>query len=204
MCKVVFTPALSVWFKNMWNVQVYPFYYLNGRYRKLYNRVPIEKQKKTHLPDSDFYSCSTSAETPKHRHTNTPRQTDSRTHILESMRYEKCLAFWLNWNPNINSVVYLRKEVLVAQSCLTLQPHAWTVACQAPLSMEFSRTKYGSGLPFPSPGKSSHPVSCIAGMFFTIWAINDSWFRWFYWVTDWFSRKWYSFLWLPDHIQGMA
>ena len=28
----------------------------------------------------------------------------------------------------------------------------WTVACQAPQSMEFSRQKYWSGLPFPSSG----------------------------------------------------
>ena len=28
----------------------------------------------------------------------------------------------------------------------------WTVACQAALSMEFSRQEYWSGLPFPSPG----------------------------------------------------
>ena len=28
----------------------------------------------------------------------------------------------------------------------------WTAACQAPLSMGFSRQKYWSGLPFPPPG----------------------------------------------------
>ena len=28
----------------------------------------------------------------------------------------------------------------------------WTVACQAPLSMEFSMQEYWSGLPFPTPG----------------------------------------------------
>ena len=28
----------------------------------------------------------------------------------------------------------------------------WTVAYQAPLSMEFSRQEYWCGLPFPSPG----------------------------------------------------
>ena len=28
----------------------------------------------------------------------------------------------------------------------------WIVACQAPLSMEFSRQEYWSGLSFPSPG----------------------------------------------------
>ena len=31
----------------------------------------------------------------------------------------------------------------------------WTVGCQAPLSMGFSREEYWSELPFPSPGESS-------------------------------------------------
>ena len=34
---------------------------------------------------------------------------------------------------------------------------AWTVACQAPLSMEFSRQEYWSGLPFLSPGDLPDP-----------------------------------------------
>ena len=33
----------------------------------------------------------------------------------------------------------------------------WTVAYQAPLSMGFSRQKYWSGLPFPSPGDLPNP-----------------------------------------------
>ena len=33
----------------------------------------------------------------------------------------------------------------------------WTVACQAPLSMEFSRQEYWSGLPCPSPGVLPDP-----------------------------------------------
>ena len=33
----------------------------------------------------------------------------------------------------------------------------WTVAHQAPLSMEFSRQEYSSGLPFPSPGDLPDP-----------------------------------------------
>ena len=40
---------------------------------------------------------------------------------------------------------------LVAKSCPILVT-PWTVACQAPLSMGFSRQEYWSGLPFPSPG----------------------------------------------------
>ena len=33
----------------------------------------------------------------------------------------------------------------------------WTVAHQAPPSMEFSRQEYWSGLPFPSPGDLPDP-----------------------------------------------
>ena len=37
-------------------------------------------------------------------------------------------------------------------SCVQLFQIPWTVACQAPLSMGFSRQEYWSGLPIPSPG----------------------------------------------------
>ena len=43
--------------------------------------------------------------------------------------------------------------VLVAQLCVAL----WTVACEAPLSLEFSRQEYWDGLPFPSPGDLPDP-----------------------------------------------
>ena len=39
---------------------------------------------------------------------------------------------------------------LVAKSCVTLVM-SWSVALQVPLSMEFSRQEFWSGLPFPSP-----------------------------------------------------
>ena len=51
----------------------------------------------------------------------------------------------------------------------------WTVASQAPLSMEFSRQEYWSGLPFPSPGSLPYPgikptslaLPALAGRIFT-------------------------------------
>ena len=51
----------------------------------------------------------------------------------------------------------------------------WTVAHQAPLSMEVSRKEYWSGLPFPSPGDLPDPgirpaslmSPALAGIFFT-------------------------------------
>ena len=65
--------------------------------------------------------------------------------------------------------------VLVTQSCPTLcDPMDW-IACQAPLSMGFSRQEHWSGLPFPTPGDLPNPgiqleslVSpALAGSFFT-------------------------------------
>ena len=46
--------------------------------------------------------------------------------------------------------------VLVTQLCLTLC-NLHTVALQTSLSMEFSRQKYWSGLPFPSPEEIPNP-----------------------------------------------
>ena len=45
---------------------------------------------------------------------------------------------------------------LVTKSCPTLAT-PWTVACQAPMSMGFSRQEYWSGLSFPSPGDLPDP-----------------------------------------------
>ena len=45
--------------------------------------------------------------------------------------------------------------VLVTQLGLFATP--WAIAHQAPLSMEFSRQEYWSGLPFPSPGDLPSP-----------------------------------------------
>ena len=42
-------------------------------------------------------------------------------------------------------------------SCVWLFTTPWTVACQALLSMGFSRQEYWSGLPFPSPGDLPDP-----------------------------------------------
>ena len=58
--------------------------------------------------------------------------------------------------------------MLVTQSC----PTPWTIACQAPLFMGFSRQEYRSGLPCPPPGNLPNPgmeptSPALAGGFFT-------------------------------------
>jgi len=61
----------------------------------------------------------------------------------------------------------------------------WTIALQAPLSMEFSRQEYCSGLPCPPPGDlpnpgielASLPSPALAGRFFTTsatWEVHSS------------------------------
>ena len=54
----------------------------------------------------------------------------------------------------------VKAKMIVMYSDVQLCPSLWDyidVARQAPLSMEFSRQEYWSGLPFPSPGDLPNP-----------------------------------------------
>ena len=55
---------------------------------------------------------------------------------------------------------------MCTQSCPILCDPMDCIACQAPLSMEFSRQEYRSGLPFSTPGNLSDPGISLAGGFF--------------------------------------
>ena len=59
---------------------------------------------------------------------------------IESHDFERVSKMTLKWK---------------SLSCVRLFSTPWTVAHQAPLSVEFSRQEYWSGLPFPSPGSLS-------------------------------------------------
>ena len=64
-------------------------------------------------------------------------------------------------------------------SCVQLSESPWIVACQAPLSMGFSRQEYWSGLPFPSPRDLRNPgikprSPALAGRFFTFHATREA------------------------------
>ena len=78
-----------------------------------------------------------------------------------------CLGFWF--------YVFYCACVLSSISCVWLFATLWTVACQAPLSMWFSRQEYWSGLPCTPqgdlPNSGMEPGSlmfpALAGRFFT-------------------------------------
>ena len=64
---------------------------------------------------------------------------------------------------------------MLSLSCVQLFVTPWTVAHQAPLSLEFSRQGYWNRLPFPLPGDRPNPETestrlaslALAGRFFT-------------------------------------
>ena len=68
----------------------------------------------------------------------------------------------------------------------------WTVACQAPLSLGFSRQDHWSGLPCPPPGDLPHPGTepeslmfpVLAGGFFTTSAIWEA-SGWYTAIDNW-------------------
>ena len=60
---------------------------------------------------------------------------------------------WNTLNSNVWNNIYSNFESeSSSHSHVQLFTVPWTAACHAPLSMEFSRQEYWSGLPFPSPG----------------------------------------------------
>ena len=64
----------------------------------------------------------------------------------------------MHWKRQSNhSMLYGLLLLLLRFSCVRLCATLWTVACQAPLSREFSRQEYWSGWPSPPPGDLPHP-----------------------------------------------
>ena len=71
-----------------------------------------------------------------------------------------CFLYYFVKNDSFFKILSVCLSVCVcvrALSHVRLFSAPWTVAQQAPLSMEFSRQEYWSGLPFPSPGNLPDP-----------------------------------------------
>ena len=89
--------------------------------------------------------------------------SSSRGYSQPRDRTRSCLAggFFTTESPEKIKINYTSIKInmacgLVSESCPTfLTP--WTLVCQAPLSMGFSRQQYWNGLPFPSPGNLPNP-----------------------------------------------
>ena len=79
------------------------------------------------------------------------------------------LKFHLEYTPTAMFKRY-SDFLLVMHGCAQLLSHVylfvtpWTVACQALLSIGFSRQEYWSGLPFPLPGDLPDPGTELASL----------------------------------------
>ena len=109
--------------------------------------------------------------------------------ISDGHSYAVLLAmFYLNCYV-VNVIMHMSKRVCVCV-CVCERTHAcvcafsivwlfatpWTIACQAPLSMEFSRLEYWCGLPFPSPGDLPDPgieLVSLVGSFVDRWILHN-------------------------------
>ena len=69
---------------------------------------------------------------------------------LSCSMWDLCIMWDLSLQHTNSLILVTVKDKSL--SCLQLFVTPWTVAHQAPPSMEFSRQEYWSGLPFPSPG----------------------------------------------------
>ena len=101
----------------------------------------------------------------------------------------------MDWKSGISRHKLFCVCMLTRISHAQLFATLWTVACQAPLSMGFSRQEHWSELPCPPPGDLPNPgiepVSLLsptlAGGFFTTSAIWEALF-----YREWFLCRNYS------------
>ena len=66
----------------------------------------------------------------------------------------RVVSFIENLEPRLK---FFSRSKCARLSRVRLFAPPWTVACQAPLSTDFSRQEYWSGLPFRSPGDLTNP-----------------------------------------------
>ena len=113
------------------------------------------------------------------------------------------------------SYLYERREVcnleLETNSCMLshfncVQLTQWTVACQASISMGFSRQEYWSGLPCPSPRDLPDPgmwlcVKVKVKLLSLVWLFAIPWTVDYHAPLSVFSRQEY-WSWLPFHSPG--
>ena len=86
-----------------------------------------------------------------------PQGWSSCPHLWTNSRSMEIIVGWMT-RPGHMSPPRPRSCMLWVLSHDWLFATPWTAACQAPLSMEFSRQEHWSGLPFPTPGDLTYPA----------------------------------------------
>ena len=76
---------------------------------------------------------------------------------INNFRYADDTTLMAESEEELKSLLMKVKVKVKSLSHVQLFATPWTVACQAPLSMGFSRQEYWNGLPVPSPGDLLNP-----------------------------------------------
>ena len=95
---------------------------------------------------------------------NSKRSLFYRARVNFQMKDVPGSRMWI-WKPSLLALSFAGDGLTLALpapcacllSCVRLFATPWTAAHQVPLSMEFSRQEYWSGLPFPPPGDLPNP-----------------------------------------------
>ena len=82
--------------------------------------------------------------------------TDHKITKRRATQMESLVSF-LVWRRQIFSMLLDTYCAVLGHSVMSKSATSWTVARQAPLSMEFSSQEYWSGLPCPPPGDLPNP-----------------------------------------------
>ena len=95
----------------------------------------------------------------KKKHTKKPQASEpTLSHTSRLSRSPGLSSLSHTANFYLLSILHMLMYMLPCSVCvLSHSVVSWTVACQAPLSMEFSRQEYCSGLPCPLSGDLPDP-----------------------------------------------
>ena len=144
-----------------------------------------------------------------------------------------CVTLRMSLNPSVLHFPYLKLGLLIVLNsqgwcedkwavCVLSRVWffvtSWTIALQAPLSIESSRQEYWSGFPFPSTGDLPDPrikplslVSpALTGRFFTSWTTREAHREHLEWKTlqkCWLaslSGRWTALGWVETQYQGAS
>ena len=121
------------------------------------------------VPQAHWWKCAVPASAPPPwccpPPIANPGTPGGKVELLETKQEEAASsffprAFWTLYVFADLNFFYLKKvqsAIMLVLNHIRLFATPWTVAHQAPLSMEFSRQKYWNGWPFPSPRGLPHP-----------------------------------------------
>ena len=128
------------------------------RHAAVISRVSLSKSSGTSMPHSSPWDTASIMSCPCSRSNNGFLLSIRMRHLDVSQDSpEFCsLSLLSKMIPPFQPCWASHHGGLVAKLCLTLAT-PWTVACQVPLSMGFSRQEYWNGLPFICPGDLPNP-----------------------------------------------